>query len=315
LLSFRIMRPDDRAAMEACLSKKNSGVTEECYSNYFLWDDKYKFEICFKDGFLFIRFRDNGGFCYLAPAGEGDFAAAINELRNHCDELTEPLILSFVTEDVVEAVNEAFPDQFDFTPDRNAADYLYLSERLISLTGKKLHSKRNFVNRCKRDYEGRWSFEPIRSDNLCEIYEYEKRWQRDNRTSEGDLEAEKIVIMKLLQNMDYLGSVGGLLRLDGRIIGFSLGTAISKDIFDVQIEKADWDIPGAYQLLNNEFAKAFCAGYKYINREDDMGLEGLRKAKLSYFPDKIVMKYKGTPKVVSCCMLDLTQHSRCGCGR
>lgn len=299
MLSFRRMGPDDRAAMEACLSARKTGVTEESYSTYFLWDDKYKFEICFRDGFLFVRTRHREGYRYHAPFGEGDFAAAVDELRKHCDELGEPLLLSFVTEDVVKAINEVFPGQFDFTPDRDAADYVYLSERLITLSGKKLHSKRNFVNRFRKDYEGRWAFEPIGPDNLCEVFEYENRWQRDNRTSEGDLEAEKQVIKKLLSNMDYLEAVGGLLRLDGRIIGFSLGTAINEEVFDVQIEKAEWEIPGAYQVLNNEFAKTFCAGYKYINREDDMGLEGLRKAKLSYYPDKIIMKYSGTPKACS----------------
>jgi hypothetical protein len=301
------MKPEDRDTMTACLSKNNYRVCESSFATYFLWEEKYKFEICIKDGFLFTRFHENGGIFYLAPAGEGDFTAAFEELSNYCDEQNEPLILAYLTDAVVKQIDESFPDQYDFTPDRDSAEYLYLSERLISLQGKKLHAKRNFINRFKKDFEGRWVFEPIKPENLREVFEYENRWQRDNRTSEGDLEAEKIVIKKLLNNMDYLGSVGGILRLDGKIIGFSLGTEISEDTFDVQIEKADWDIAGAYQVLNNEFAKAFCSGYEYINREEDMGLEGLRKAKLSYDPDEIVMKYHGASKVVSCCVMDFCQ--------
>lgn len=290
MLSFNRFKPDDRAAMESCLSKVCYRVCETSFATYFLWDEKYQFEICIRNGFLFVRFYEDGVF-YLPPIGEGDFAAAVEELRCYCQEHGEVLRLAYLTAETVTMLEEAFPGQFEITLNRDSSEYLYLSERMISLAGKKLHAKRNFVNRFKREYEGRWFFEPITPENLCEVLDYEGRWRRDNRTSEGDLEAERIVILKLLKNMDYLGSKGGILRLDGQIIGVSIGTPICGSTFDIQIEKAEWDIPGTYQMLFNEFAKAFCADYTYINREDDMGLEGLRKAKLSYDPDQIVLKY------------------------
>jgi hypothetical protein len=299
LLAFRSIEAEDKDKMKSYLSKRPSDVTEASFATYFLWDEKFKFEICFIGGFLLVRFQRDGETHYMAPVGEGDFTAAVEEIINHCREHGEPLVFSFLTDEYVREIGEAFPGMFEFIPDRDSADYIYSSEKLIKLSGKKLHSKRNHINRFMREFEGRWLFEPVRQENLCEVFEYENRWRRDNRTSEGDLEVEKLVIKKLLINMDFLGAVGGLLRLDGQIIGFSIGTEISKETFDVLIEKADWYVPGAYQVLNNEFAKAYCSGYKYVNREEDMGIEGLRKAKLSYYPEKIIMKHVGLYKGAS----------------
>lgn len=304
------MRPEDRKSMEECLSKNNYRVCESAYVTYFLWQEKYNFEVCFRDGFMFVKYNEGGDRGFLYPFGEGDFAAAINTLKEYCRLTGEELKFGYIIEEIVEKLEEHFPNEFVFTEDRDSSEYLYLAESIITLSGKKLHGKRNFLNRFKRQYEDRWLFEPITSANKEEIFRYEARWQRDNRTKEGDLDSEKLVIEKLLKNMEDLGSVGGILRLDGEIIGFSLGTKISHDTFDVQIEKADWEIPGAYQMLNNEFAKMFCTDVTYINREEDMGLEGLRKAKLSYYPHKLLMKYTGVYNTLTCAVMDI--RSRCG---
>lgn len=304
MLSFSRFKPEYKAAMDECLAKMNHRVTEGAFSTYFLWDEKYRYEVAFSEGFLFTRIHENGRPAFLCPMGEGDFAGAIEEIKNFCRQQGECLHFSYINTEALPLFEKHFPDEFIYTTDRDSAEYLYLAEDIIALTGKKLHAKRNFINRFKRDYEGRWTFERITKDNVAEVLEYEACWQRDNRTDEGDLEVERSVIEKQLRNMDFLGSVGGLLRLDGRIIGFSLGTKISPDTFDIQIEKADWEIQGAYQILNNEFARTFCTDVVYINREDDMGLEGLRKAKLSYHPHKLIIKYSAVYKTVRYQMLD-----------
>ena len=305
MLSFRRMRREDRDEMVRCLSKVKTRMCESAYATYFLWDVKYRFEIDFSDGFLFIRYYEDGERSYLIPVGEGDFIAAMDKLIEYCETNREPLRLGYVPKEYMEIIRDNYPNEFEFTENRDSSEYLYLSEKMISLSGKKLHGKRNFVNRFLKTYEGRWSFEHITPDNIGEIMEYDRHWFRDNRSSEGDLETERLVINKLLKNMDYLGSVGGILRLDGKIIGFSIGTPICDDTIDVQIEKAEWEIPGAYQMLTNQFAKEFCSKYTYINREEDMGIECLRQSKLSYDPYMILMKYTGVRKVVSCCMMDV----------
>jgi len=296
LLSFKGIELSDKPVVDACLKNLEYHITESSFVDLFIWKDKYICQIATEDEFLFVRFRMEDEWLYVPPMGTGDFSAAIQKLDRHCEDSGEVLEMCYLTESMAEAVEAEFPGRFEIIPDRDAADYLYLAEKMITLAGKKLHSKRNFVNRFKAACEGRWSFETFNCDHLAEIRAYEKRWKRDNRTSEGDLEAENVAINLLLDNMAELGSVGGILRLDGEIIGFSIGTPISKDTMGIQIEKADWEIPGAYQVLANEFAKQFCGGCTYINREDDMGLEGLRQAKLSYYPEQIIMKYVASDK-------------------
>lgn len=307
ILSFKQITLEDRERFESCLKETNYRVTESSFVVLYIWRNKYGCDICIEDGFLYIRYTQDGESSYAFPMGNptgqpADSPARIEELRRaidklerHCAEAGEDFSLGFMCDEMKDELDLAYPGRFEYEPFRDYADYLYTSESLISLAGKKLHSKRNFVNRFKAANEGRWSFEEITSGDLPAIYEYEKQWWRDNRTSEGDLAAENIAIKSLLDNMDALGAVGGMLKLDGKIIGFSVASGISEDTVDIHIEKAEWEIPGAYQTLNREFAERFCSGYKYINREDDMGLEGLRKAKLSYYPAEIKMKYGARP--------------------
>jgi hypothetical protein len=161
---------------------------------------------------------------------------------------------------------------------------------MIDLPGQKLHAKRNFINRFAQPTRAAGASNPSTRTGLDELYgtrpvvqgQPHQRGRPDGRKP-GDREPAR--------NGRALNVRGGALRLDGKVIGFSLGTFITPDVFCVHIEKADWMIPGAYQVLANEVAKACCSGVRLINREDDMGIEGLRKAKMSYQPDEIAMKH------------------------
>jgi hypothetical protein len=260
----------------------------------YIWRGKYHTEICYLDGAVLTRYTCDGDVFYGFPAG-GDLKRSIEALEAHSASAGEKLKLGLLSEKMKARLEAEFPGRFRYEENRDSADYLYQAQKMIDLPGQKLHSKRNFINRFRAAYEGRWQFDPFDPEKLDELYEYEARWYRDNRTSEGDLLAENQAIMNLLENGRALNVKGGVLRLDGMVIGFSLGTFITPDVFCVHIEKADWMIPGAYQVLANEVAKAYCGGIQLINREDDMGIEGLRKAKLSYQPDEIAMKYVATP--------------------
>lgn len=293
-LPFRPLCVCDKPIFDRAMRELDDVICDCSFAVQYIWRGKYHTEICFLDGAVLTRCTYDEGHIYGYPAG-GDLARSVNALQAHCDAAGEPLKLGLLSEKMKSRLEEEFPGRFQFEENRDNADYLYEAQRLIDLPGQKLHSKRNFINRFKACYEGRWRFDAFDPEKLDELYEYEARWDRDNRTSEGDLQAERQAIVNLLENGRALNVKGGVLRLDGQIIGFSLGTFITPDVFCVHIEKADWMIPGAYQVLANEVAKAFCGGVKRINREDDMGIEGLRKAKLSYQPDEIAMKYIATP--------------------
>ena len=149
----------------------------------------------------------------------------------------------------------------------------------------------------KSVYDGRWSYEPITEDNVEECFQMALRWRNDNGCEEDEEKnAEMCVTLNALRLFKELELVGGLLRIDGEVVAFTIGEPVSADTFVVHIEKAFANIQGAYPMINQQFVEHECMDYQYVNREEDTGSEGLRKAKLSYRPVFLVEKGKVTEK-------------------
>ena len=167
--------------------------------------------------------------------------------------------------------------------DRDIADYIYETQALIELKGRKYHGKKNHINKFSKMYD--WSYEAITPENTQECLDMLKKWKAQNCATE-DLEkhAEICVSEASLREREFLGLTGGLLRVDGQVVAFTVGEQIHPDTFCVHIEKAFADIKGAYSMINQQFLIHEAADCKYVNREDDVGDPGLRKAKLSYHP-------------------------------
>ncbi|MGN0331298.1 MAG: DUF2156 domain-containing protein [Kineothrix sp.] len=218
------------------------------------------------------------------PLGNGDLKKAVDGLTEYFKGLGKPFELYLVSPAQFERLEELWPGRFQVEYNRDAADYVYESERLISLAGKKLHGKRNHINRFKENYPD-WQYERITDENTEECVAMAEEWKLANGCEEkGKKHEEFCVTLHALRSRKELGLQGGLIRAGGRVIGFSLGEPCGEDMFVVHIEKAFGEIQGAYPMINQQFAEHEAAGYKYINREEDMGAEGLRKAKLSYAP-------------------------------
>ena len=167
---------------------------------------------------------------------------------------------------------------------------MYETEKLITLSGKKLHGKRNHINKFKSVYSD-WCYERITDENVAECVEMAQKWRIMNGCEDDpDKEAEFCVTLNALRLRKELDLTGGLLRANGEVIAFTLGEPGGNDTFIVHIEKAYAEGQGAYPMINREFAAYFAKDYKYINREEDLGEEGLRKAKLSYYPAMIYEK-------------------------
>lgn len=183
-----------------------------------------------------------------------------------------------------EKVEAMFPGKFEFEPLRDSYDYIYLTENLINLPGKKFHGKRNHIAAFVRDNE--WSYEPITADNLDECIAMNAEWERRNREKDPEAMDDELDAINIsFKNYFELGFVGGLLRANGEVVAFTFGEEMNPEMFCTHIEKAYADVRGAYPMINREFAANALSQYKYVNREDDTGSEGLRKAKLSYYPD------------------------------
>lgn len=257
--------------------------------NLFTWNDVCKYEIATYNESIFFKMTFNGIDYYTLPIG-GDFSSAMEQLINYADENKIKLrIIAYDGESYLKFI-ELYGDKFFIEEQRDGFDYLYLQENLATLAGKKYHSKRNHINAFLQLYD--WKYEPLCSDNIDEAKAMCDKWYSANKDKfDGVMQHEQKSIQFFLDNIDIFGGVGGILRVDGQVVAFTCGCKISDSVFDVMYEKALPEYVGAYTFINNMFVKEALGDYMYINREDDMGLEGLRKAKLSYKPDMLAKKY------------------------
>ena len=229
-------------------------------------------------------------------AKKEDVKKALEYLMQYCKEAGRPFIMYNVTPENFEQLENWYPERFQIEYDRDAADYVYETEKLATLAGKKLHGKRNHINKFKALYPD-WSYEALDDDNVEECFQMALKWRNQNGCDD-DLEknAEMCVTLNSLRLYKELGLKGGILRAQKDIVAFTLGEPICNDTFVVHIEKAFPNVEGAYPMINQQFVQHECMDYAYVNREEDTGAEGLRKAKLSYRPVFLVEKGLVTEK-------------------
>jgi hypothetical protein len=208
----------------------------------------------------------------------------------YCEEQGAAFKLYNVTDENFAQMEAWYPGQFTVEYLRDEADYVYETEKLATLAGKKLHGKRNHINKFKTLYQD-WSYEPISEENVEECFQMALEWRNENGCEE-DIEknAEMCVTLNYLRLFKELGMKGGLIRVDGKVVAFCVGEPVCKDTFVVHVEKAFSEVEGAYPMINQQFVQHECMDYLYVNREEDTGAEGLRKAKLSYHPVFLVEK-------------------------
>lgn len=297
MLTFESPQFEDRAWVRPLLAAEASPACEYNFANIYLWSRAYPQQIARCGDRLLTRIRGKLGLCYLYPAGRGPLAPAVDALAQDAAENGVPLTVVCVTEDQRAALEEACPGRFAFEEDRDGFDYIYDINRLADLPGKKLHAKRNHIHRFDEQFPD-WMLEEITPANVPECVELERQWAAIRQEEAGEdidsVSEETVAVIEALYHMDKLGLEGALIRADGSPLAFSLGGFITPECFDVNFEKSFGDIQGAYAAINREMARFIRARHpevKWFDREDDLGLEGLRRAKLSYYPDILLEKF------------------------
>ncbi|MGN0985117.1 MAG: DUF2156 domain-containing protein [Candidatus Enterenecus sp.] len=293
--TFRSPELTDRQWAAPLLAAEGSMGCEYNYDNIYLWSRPYGQEIARLGDRLLTRIQGRLGVSYLFPAGTGDLAPAVEALAADAAAHGAPLTLVCVTAEQRARLEELWPGRFQFEDDRDGWDYIYDVDRLADLAGKKLHAKRNHIHRFDEQFPD-WLFEPIGPDNVAQCAAMERDWAADRQEDPGEenLSEETVAVIEALYQTEALALEGGLIRAGGKVMAFSLGSFTTPECFDVHFEKAYGDVQGAYAVINREMAR-FIRGrhpqVRWFNREDDLGLEGLRKAKLSYYPDILVEKF------------------------
>lgn len=289
-ITFQVPTIDDKPKLSRYFDAMPDYGCEFTFANMLLWSHYYQAEYSVLNDMLVVRSGSEGQKSFSFPIGAGDAKAVIELLIQECRDTGTQFRMHSIDAKRKEQMEAWFPELFEFTFDRDSSDYIYDAEALITLRGKKYHGKRNHINRFKEEHPD-WRYEPITEDNMEDCLKMAAEWCKANGCDDEGRLAEYCVIKNSFRHFDTLGLSGGAIRMDGEIIAFSLGEKLNDDVFVVHIEKAYSDINGAYPIINQEFASREAVGYKYINREEDLGIEGLRKAKLSYKPAILLEKF------------------------
>lgn len=289
-MEFHKITINDREWMTDKFRQEDKNGCETVFSNNFLWSSVFGTTVGECHGSLVVcyEYRKKKVLCY--PIGGREKKRVIEEMREYCHGIGQPLYMTGLYEKDRDDLLSMFPGQFIFRENRDDEDYIYTYEKLARLSGKKLHGKRNHIARFMDGDD--WHYEKITKENIGQCREMSVRWKiSNNERWNEEMEAEFCVLQKAFEYFDILGLRGGLLIKQGKIVAFSIGEPLNADTFVVHFEKAFSDVQGSYPMMNRQFVLNECEGYKYINREEDAGEPGLRKAKLSYYPDILLKKF------------------------
>ncbi len=297
MINFEKIKIQDKKWIDPLLKAANLDGCHHNFGNLFAWSDIYDTRVAKINDYLVVK----GGTekekqNYFYPAGSGDIKPVIEEMMMDAVECDHDFTLLGLSLDNIKVLDELFPGKFSYVEDRDSFDYVYLLDKLVSLSGRKLHSKRNHINSFKK--KNQWSFEPITLKNLGECWEMNVEWCKEvGCSSDDELKAENCATRKYFKYFTDLGIEGGLLRVDNKVVAYTIGEILNSDTYVVHLEKAFRDIQGAYPMINREFVACIKEKYPniiYVNREEDVGNENLRKAKESYYPHRMEEKYTAT---------------------
>ena len=291
MIPFKDITLADKDTITSFTMKSDRRNCDLSFSNLCSWRFLYDTQFAVVDNFLVFKFWAGEQLAYMMPVGTGDLKAVLWELIEDARKENQHFCMLGVCSNMRADLEAILPEQFTFTEDRDYADYISLRSDLSTLKGKKFQAKRNHINRFRNTYPD-YEYTPITPDRIQECLDLEAEWCKVNNCDQQEGTGnERRALIYALHNFEALGLTGGILHVNAKIVAFTFGMPINHETFGVHVEKADTSIEGAYAMINYEFANRIPEQYIYINREEDLGLEGLRKAKLSYQPVTILEKY------------------------
>ena len=279
----------DKQLFDSILAEIQPEICEYTFANLYAWRKLYDFSVSMYNDFVVLSAASEGSprsglsRYFFEPLGKGDKVGVIRRLAGQ-----KGAEFRFLSEEL----KKVFEDDKSFAVslDKENGDYVYNSSDLITLKGKKYDGKRNFIKRFKADNQ--YAYIPLSGGNAKNCIAFAEEWCKF-RDCEGveSLKFESLAIREMLENFSVLGLSGGAIEIGGKVCALGIGEKLKADTFVVHILKAKDGITGLNQTMNNEFLAREAAGFKFVNMEQDLGLEGLRKSKLSYHPVKMINKY------------------------
>ncbi len=298
MLEWSIPEAEDEDWINSCIAVSGTMASDASFANIYLLRNKYSTKISRYKDFIIRKYSGKGARCgYTFPIGKGDVAKALAEIEKDAKECGERLQFAFVTEEQKEVLENAMPARFCYSSDAGDSDYIYLRSELASLSGKAFHKKKNHFSKFVRTYPDYKYYEI----GACNIYDAQKvadAWYYEHLQDEDASQlAEYKAIKEALENFEELGLIGGIIYVNDSPCAMTIASKINENTVDVHFEKAvgEYALNGGYAAINKLFSEKL-DGVTWLNREEDIGIEGLRKAKLSYRPKIMLKKYSAVEK-------------------
>jgi len=294
-LDFDIVTESDIPDIKRFLSLCRYEESNHNIVNMFIWMKLYPlYKVKTERYYLLLGIHQGELFIYMPLCEEVYFDEAILKAKSIFDRYKLPFVLSCFTEPMMARVLNLFP-QYSACPAPESFDYVYLTEKLITLSGKKLQKKRNHLNAFYAQYQQRYQYETLNRENAKECIEFLLSW-KNNENEDEFMMFEREGIVRLLQRYDDQLCRGGMIRIDNEIKAFAIGSVLSDRMCQINVEKADDSIRGIYQAIMRETLQHEFKEFEYCNREDDMGKENLRQAKRAYAPEMMIEKFRLCPQ-------------------
>jgi hypothetical protein len=289
---FKDLTLEDKSLFETAFSRFPPSISEFTFTNLFIWRHRYQPKVSrFKDFICLLSDQEKNPF-FFPPIGGGDVIECYQVLLKYLQEGGRFPKVSRVPEDVATQIDwkaEGLMAELD----RNQSDYIYRTEDLINLEGRKYHRKRNHIKQFEEKYS--YQYVSLTPEWIPECLRLQTEWC-DLRHCEAipGLAIEAVAIKEALTHFEALGLRGGAILINSQVEAFTLGEPLNPDTVVIHIEKANPAFDGLYPMINQAFLEHHWSDYAYVNREQDLGEEGLRKSKESYFPHHMIHKFNVT---------------------
>lgn len=269
------------------------GKNPDCdfsFTNLYCWHFLNNSGYAIINDLLILRFTmEDKRNEYFMPIGQGNIIPVIEKLDQCARQEGHPLYLRGILPETRDILDKYYPTLFEYEANRDYFDYIYLRQDLMELKGKNYQPKRNHVNRFKKEYA--FEYLPLTPDLITECLDFEAQWCIKHGYVENEnIKNEREALTTALQHIEELDLYGAVIKVDNHIAAFTFGSPINYNTFGVHFEKADIAIEGSYSIINQEFAAHIPEQYVYLNREEDLGIPGLRQAKQSYHPAMLLEK-------------------------
>ncbi len=298
-INLKKLKCVDKEVFDKYFGSRYCENAEYTFTNLFMWRDMLNLQWAVEDDVLYIFSSNEEIFAAWQPIGAQDkMQDAITKILQIAQEnCGEKKFMFVVVEKIFADELEKYPNaKFNITAERDNFDYVYLAQDLINLSGRKFHGKKNHLNAFKKDYPDA-KYLPITEKIIPKCREELNLWYKEHKRANPDdpfIGYERAAIHEIFDHFDAFNLRGGAILLENRVVAFTFGEKLNSDTAVIHVEKADSSIRGIYVAINQNFVAHEWSNMTYINREEDMGIDGLRQAKESYKPIKLIEKFNAT---------------------